>query len=193
MNKYCNIYNVTSVPNKSSANIKYINTIDTSKEEIRDTFIESFEILKKVHGELYACNITNYFLEKNKKLPVLYINVVYELSALRKVLIYRLYLFFTLSNTNEIKKYEDLLKNDINGKFSLEVMIDNKKTDVDAEIDSFIDIEHTKKMICNFTKEPGMIDICQERMKYIESQLIKILGPEMDQYKELPKATIKRK
>ena len=113
------IYAVEPIDGTNGVYIKHTDTIK-GDAPIRDTFIKQYELTKDVVAGICACNITHFFIEKSKKLPVMNVTVCLN-KYLRTVPLYRLFLDFEI--TSNIDSVDDLLNKPVIGKYSLNVAI----------------------------------------------------------------------
>jgi len=128
------VYNVNGIHNENSqkAIIKGAGSIKLGNGEIvKDTLINRFNITNIVYGEINKCNIVDKYLLTNKKLPVLYVSVVYEKPLVRDVL-FTIFLYFTI--TDNIKNENELINKEINGSFSVEMIMNKSNTIIDSDI-----------------------------------------------------------
>jgi len=166
---YIAIFTLHGIKNKNKIKIKHVDNIKLKKQEyIKDTFIKKFDLISQVYGEIYHCNITNNFLMISKKLPMYYINIILE-KPFRKILLFRIYLFFTIE-TN-IKSSKDLLENDIDGKFNLEISINNINKDLDNNIIKYPGDEELFNDLIIFTKNNEMIELTKNLANDIDIML----------------------
>lgn len=148
------VYNINGV-SEQKAIIKGTGNIRLGAGEIvKDTLVNRFNITNVVYGEIYKCNIIDTYLLSNKKLPILYVSVVYEKPLVRDVL-FTIFLYFTI--TDNIKNENELINNEITGLFSVEMMMDksNNIIESDVYIDDNTIIENIKKLI--FSSEIKLI------------------------------------
>src|SRR3972149_4932808 len=129
------IFSIKCIRNSNRIKIKHLENVSLKKHEyIADTLIDDFKVMPHVVGGIYQCNITDVYLMSSKTQPVFYINVTYE-RPLKKYLLYRVYLCFTI--TSEIVNVKDLLKNEIEGKYSLELAIEGKRKELTDKINEY--------------------------------------------------------
>lgn len=124
-----NIFNIECLGDKIKIN--HIDNVNLDKTQfVPDSVIEMFDVDTKVAGVIYRCNITNNFLMSTKTLPVLYLNVVYQ-KMLKSFLVYSIQLNFTI--TQEINSVDDLLNKPLNGYFTMQMVIEDSKKDVEIK------------------------------------------------------------
>lgn len=159
------VYNVNGIhpdnlsnENSHRAIIKGAGNIKLGNGEIvKDTLLNRFNITNVVHGEINKCNIIDKYLLSNKKLPVMYVSVVYEKPLVRDVL-FTIFLYFTI--TDDIKNEDDLINKEINGLFSVEMMMNKSNVIIDSNISNngYISdekvIENIKEMIFSSEIKP---------------------------------------
>lgn len=136
---------------KHLANIRLKDTEHVPDEKLKD---ECFDVEKGVKALVYKCHITDNYINKNRKLPMLYISVVLD-KPLRSILLYRIYLYFTI--TDNIKSEKDLLKKKLSGYYSMEVMIGDKKIVIEEKNTIF----------------PGRNEVIQQMKDFILSEEMK--------------------
>lgn len=185
------IYTVIGVSGEQAINIKYLDTITSSQiKQLRDTPIDIYDIDKYIEAGLYACNITNHFLASSKKLPILCLNVKYTKYTMRPILLYKLFLYFTITD-DDIKSYDELLSKNIKGKFSMELFMQNNNLEIDENITNYTTNDEFKKMLIDISKSSDMIDICNNIISEEELNLSKLYGDEFKQFNDIPVPTKK--
>lgn len=191
--KLYNIYVLKGVENKNEMKITHVKTEYLNKNEMDDTIIETYVLKKDVYegiitGDVYLCNMTNEDLMKTKKLPMLYIDVTWS-RTLKKMKLYRIYLFFTI--TQEVRSKNELLKKSLKGKYSLEICYENKYEKIEREIKNYT---NNKEML-NIMKEEAMKEklmLYSDQEVEKENEKIKEqYGEEMARYTNPPRTTIK--
>lgn len=129
------VYSLKGNKNESTVNIVGLGVMELKGDEnVRDTCINRFEISKNISGIVFACNITHAYLISTKKLPVIYVSVVYE-QGLKCYRLMDIYVTFTI--TSEIKSAKQLLSEKLNGFFDVEAVIDGEAIQLDEKIDKF--------------------------------------------------------
>ncbi len=186
----CGIYNLEGVKGKSAVKIKPIGLMKLRPgEHVRDTPVKAYEIDKSVIGEIVACNITNSYLVSTRTLPMLCATIYWLPSTLRKDVLYRLYLNFTIES--EINSQSDMINKKLYGKYSLEVGIGDKRFPLDDyDIKKFKGIEKTIKMLVNFTQSEDMKDLLPSLIETIKKQIAEQYGGQFE-YDNPPKATVR--
>jgi hypothetical protein len=165
------VYNVNGM-NGQKAIIKGAGNIKLGNGEVvKDTLLNRFNITNVVYGEINKCNIIDKYLLSNKKLPVLYVSVVYEKPLVRDVL-FTIFLYFTI--TDDIKNENELINKEINGLFSVEMMMNKSNTVIESDIskNGYVNddtvIENIKEMIFSSEIKPiieGLITIKDEERR----------------------------
>jgi len=175
------IFGLNGIKKSRQVKIDHINNMTLSQNQfIADTLIEQYDILENVNGELYHCNITDLFLMTSKKLPMMYVNVIYQ-QPLRKVLLFRIYLFFTIES--EIKDVQQLLTKHITGTFSLELHISDQKKEIDKDLGFYTNNIKMHKKLINFTKAEEMIEMINELVNEVNEKLKQQYQQELEFYK----------
>ena len=186
----CGIFNLNGVKNQSKIKITHTENVNLKPHEyVGDTPVESVEIMKNVKGEIYKCNITHFFLLSSKKLPMMYISVIYE-RPLRRILLFRVYLCFTIES--EVKSIKDLLNNPLDGHFSLEISIDNQRKEIDDKIPFYPGEEKICKKLVNFSTVDEMKELILDLVDEVNEKFRKEYEKEMEYYK-MPTTTISLK
>ena len=190
------VYCIKGVRGSSAIKIKYLDTIDTSQVKLTDTPVDGHEITTELLGEQYACNITNTYLATFKKLPMLYINVSY-LQSIRKVLLYRLFVYFTVEDKN-IGNYNELLKKAVEGKFSLELVTFDETdapitTILDDDIGTFNGNDKLMNKLKEFMQSTDMLEYCAELILEDNEKSKKQYGKELEYFVNIPVPTIRIK
>ena len=179
--KICGIYNVNGIKNKSQVKITHISNEKLKPQEyIGDTLLKTFDIFKNVKAEVYKCNITHVFLISSKKLPMLYISVIYE-RPLRRVLLFKVYVCFDIES--EIKADKDLINKPLDGKFSLEISIDSQRKDIDDKMSLFPGEEKVCEKLLNFSTAPEMKELILDLIDEVNEKIKKEYAAEMEYYK----------
>lgn len=177
----CGIFNVNGIKNKNQAKITHIENVNLKPQEyIGDTLVDTIDIVKNVKGEIYKCNITHVFLTSSKKLPTMYISVIYE-RPLRRVLLFRVYLCFTIQS--EVKSIKDLINNPLDGKFSLEISMDNQRKEIDDKITYYPGDDKVTEKLVNFAKADEMKELIYDLVEEINYKIQKEYEKEMEYYK----------
>jgi len=186
----CTIFNIDGITNSSKVHIKQIASgYMQSNKKISDTQIKSYNISNNIFAQLFRCNITNSFLVTTKKLPVMYINVWWS-QSIRKILLYRLFLYFTIKEN--IESSDQLLKNEIEGKFTMEVMIEGKTRAID-EFETYLGNGKMENILINFTTSDDIKVLHNELITTERKKIADKYAREFEDYKTLPKATISLK
>lgn len=163
------IFSVKGIKDKNQVTIQHIENIKLKTEEfIQDTFVTSYDIMKDVIGEIHTCNITDVFIMASKTLPLLYINVVLE-KPLRRILLYRVYLCFTIESN--VTKKEELLDKPLDGKFGIEIAIDGTKQKIDDDLPIYMGENEIQIKLINFTKNDDMKELIKSMIKDVEKKL----------------------
>ena len=182
----CGVYTVIPVDGKKAIKIKQIDVIKLGlNKSINDTLIERYEIAKNVFGEIYACNILDKFLISNKKLPILYINVKYELS-LKSILLLRMFLYFDIQM--DIKSKKELINYELSGEFTIEAKIQEKQIVLD-ELDSFPGREDVLNKLKSLTTNVEMVEVISNLIE-VENEELKKRYEEEFKYFTIPKNVI---
>lgn len=168
-NRLCGIFSLEGIQGESKIKINHLNNVTLKEQEhIQDTLIKQYNIMENVVGEIYSCNITDLFLMSTKKLPMLYLNVILE-KPLRRILLFRIYLCFTISA--KINNSKDLLNSQHDGKFSIEIVLDGKKTEIDKEILKYPGNDEMYDKLTTFVSVDDMKDLISSMVGDIEKKM----------------------
>ncbi len=181
------LYAIKGIKETNTVSIEYMDTFDIdSNKKIRDTCIEQYQIAQNITGNVYLCNITHYYLNQSKKLPMMYINVCID-RAPQKYTLYQVYLDFNITST--INTREDLLEKPIGGFFSLQLIIQNQGKEL-KKFDIFKGNNESREMLKDLTKTSYMIDLMKELKSEKDEQLRKKYNINPNHYR-IPKNIIK--
>jgi hypothetical protein len=188
--RLCAIFNIEGIKNKSQVTIKHTQNISLAKHEyVPDTLIDKYDIMKNMTGTIYVCNITDTFLLGHKKLPMLYLSAIYE-KPLRNILLFRVYLCFTIQS--EIKSAKDFINTPISGKFSLEIAMDGKRTEIDNKIDNYYGDEKILQKLKDFVSADEMKALMTDLMNEVDERFAKQYEEEVEYFK-VPDRILKMK
>ncbi len=190
MSKAVGIYNVYGIKDECRIIINHKENIYPKEgEKINDIVIDKYKIVEDVYGEINACNLTDAYLLSSKTLPVLYLSVMYQ-KSFRNVLLYRIYLYFTIED--DIKSCKDLIGNPISGKFSLKIFINNKEQLIDSDIGIYIGNEAMYKKLIHFTVVNEMKEIISVMVEEIQQKFSEMYKDEMNSF-EVPENIVSLK
>lgn len=151
------VYTLEGVPGENAVRVKYIDTVEMNEgDTLKDTQLECYEIKSFFHGEVYACNISNYALTASKKQPVLYVSVFWT-QYLKKTLMYKIYVYFNIES--DIKTEDDLLNKPVYGSFSTEVVVAGKRQQLENSTDKFPTNQELIATLVTFTKDADMVEL----------------------------------
>ena len=183
------IFTLNGIKKTNQIKINHINNMGLLQHQyVADTLLEQYDIFDdndndnndNVQGELFQCNITDLFLMTSKKLPMMYVNVIYE-KPLQKILLFRIYLFFTIEA--DIKDVKQLLLKPITGKFSFELAINDQKKIIDDDLGIYIGDGRMQKKMVNFTKVDDMKVLIKSLMEEVDEKFREQYKEEFDLYK----------
>jgi len=191
MSKAVGIYNVYGIQNESKIVINHKeNVYPKENEKINDILcISKYKIIDDVYGEIYACNLTDSFLLSTKTLPVLYVSVTYQ-RALRCVLLYRIYLYFSIED--DIKSSEELIGSPINGKFSMKIFMNGSEQPIGNNIDSYVGNEEIYNKFKTFTTADEMKELTTVMVEEILEKFSEMYKDERNSF-EVPSNIISLK
>jgi hypothetical protein len=183
------VYNIKGIRNTSCATIVPTGLVEMDvTDSVMDKQLDSFSMLNNVQVDVYLCNILDTFLMTTKKLPLLYATVYLE-KPMRRIYLYKIYVYFTI--TSNITKSDDLINNKLDGVFSTEVSIDNKSTELN-KIATFNGMKQTLASLTEFIKSADMTEMTKSLVDAENERLRKEF---CSQYQncEIPKATVSLK
>ena len=184
--KVSGVFIVNGIKDTNKAKITHVNNIEMEGNQIiNDNFHDAYKIYEATTGNIYKCNISDNFLMSTKELPLFYINVILE-KFMQKILLFKLCFYFNVES--DIKSVEDLLDNDIDGSFSVVILVNNHKKVLDSNIKTFKGEEEHLEQLKKFTKSDQMMNLINSMKEDIISKLRKQYG---DRY-NLPSAPPKK-
>ncbi|ARF09184.1 hypothetical protein Catovirus_2_133 [Catovirus CTV1] len=159
-NKKINIYQLNGIKNTNKAKINMVGYSfgeSYEDEEImldkkKKTYIK--EIMENVHVKMYKCRMTDDFVSKHRKLPLLYASLFYERKFVTGFL-FSVYVYFEiLTDTKKIKTLDSLLKTELDGKYTIEIIMDDKTevinmekiSDLEELVDNIMSVIETDEM-----------------------------------------------
>jgi len=185
------IYNVYGIKEQSQIVIQQKEVVyPKENEQVTDMLVSNYKIIENVFGKIYACNITDRFLLSTKKLPLFYISVVYEVP-LKTVLLYRLYFSFTIED--DIKSSDQLIGSPINGKFCVEIFINNVQNVIDDKVEKFMGNEEVYNKLKIFTMADEMKKMTDVMVDEVVKQLKEQYTDQMDDFSVIPENIISLK
>lgn len=190
MSRAVGVYNVYGIKDKNQIVIEQKEVVyPKDGEQINDIHISDYKIIDNVMGKIYACNLTDSFLLSTKKLPLFYINIIYEIP-LKTVLLYKIYFCFTIED--DIKSSEQLIGSPINGKFYVEIFINNTKKIIDDKIEQYMGNDEAYSKLQNFTTADEMKQLTKIMLEEVIKQLEAEHGAKMEDF-NIPKNIISLK
>jgi len=177
------VYTIKNLFNVNKIIIKPIGTIKLNLGEfIADKLVKTYNITKNIPAEIYQCNILDKYIMTNKKLPIIYISVIYE-NISRKICLLKLYLYFTIESI--VKNSKELIDNELSGKYSIEIVIGDKHEILDDNLSKINGIE----TLTNFLNTNNMIELIEDLKK---NEIIKLKEKFEEEYGHynIPKKTI---
>ena len=175
------IFTLHGIKNQNQVKIEHIQNAELkNNEHIPDTLVKKINIFRGTDAEIYSCNITNSFLMSSKKLPMMYVNVIHE-KPLRRILLFRVYLYFTI--TINVQSSTQLLNNNLDGTFSLEISLEGTKKQLDNQIDKYPGDDEMYKTLTTFVLAPEMQELCKGLIYEIDKKLVEEYEKEFEYYK----------
>ena len=124
-----------------------------------------------------------------KKLPVFYISIVLD-KPMRRIYLLKLYLYFTI--TSNVTNSTDLINNELDGTYSMEVAIDNTHKELNNKIYKYNGLRRMISMFTTFLQSNDMISYIKE---LVETENNRIKQEFIKQYSNytIPKVTVSLK
>lgn len=182
----CGIFQVDGIYGQNKIKLNYIKNESISQTKfITDSKIHASEIETRLYCEIYRCNITDKYIMSTKKLPIYNVFVKYYSKMVLSELI-KLTLYFVIEDI--VTTEEQLLSSELNGKYILEISIDNKTTVIDDDFGSFRGNKKTIKRLESIVTTKQFREILKNLMIQSDEKLIKKMG---DPYSnlEIPQVT----
>lgn len=152
-------------------------------DKINDILINKYKISDNIYGELCSCIMTNTFLLSTKTIPVLYVNVIFE-RPFRKVLLYSVYICFTITST--INSQDELINSKLKGIFHVDLCINDMKRQIDTNITP------DQQKLVNFTLSDHMVEHAQTSASEVAKAFHEQYKDEFTNF-EIPKKPISLK
>jgi hypothetical protein len=183
----CGIFKVNGVCDENAVVLDHFqNAVLNDGQFIPDVKESSFSLFKDVHGEIHRCNVTDKYVESHKKLPLYYVIIRYYSKLVLSELL-KIYVYFVVENTEEITSSDQLLKEKIHGKFTLELEMNDEYIVLDSNFGKYRGNKKTKNRLKNLLKEEQMIGLIKDLMDKSDNDKIKKYG---DHYSNMEPPTI---
>lgn len=172
--KVSGVFIVNGIKNTNKAKITHIKNIEMENNQIiNDNFHDAYKIDEDTTGNIYKCNISDNFLMSTKELPLFYINIILK-KFMQNILLLKLCFYFNVES--DIKSAEDLLDKEIEGSFSIVILVNNHKRVLDTDIKNFKGEEEHLEQLKKFTQSDQMRDLMDSMKKDIIDNLRKQYG-----------------
>lgn len=165
--KICGVFSVEGIYDTNQIKIIHEQNLEYGTFNLQDVLIDRQQIINNVFGEIYRCNITDSFLMSTKKLPLSYINIIYE-KPLRRIQLFRMYVYFTI--LQDITSQSQLLDEPISGKFTLELIVNNDAKQID-QLEIYPGNKNIKKKFLKFVKHEEMINLISSLVDDVDNKL----------------------
>ncbi len=170
--KVSGVFIVNGIKDTNKAKITHVNNMENN-QIINDNFHDSYKIDEDTTGDIYKCNISDRFLMSTKELPLFYINVILK-KFMQSTLLFKLCFYFNVESN--LQNVEDLLDKEIEGSFSVVILVNNHKKVLNSDIKNFKGDEEHLEQLKKFTKDDQMIDLMNSMKEDIISNLRKQYG-----------------
>ncbi len=178
--RICGIFTAHGIRNENKIKLEHIENLTLKPHEyVSDTLINQFKISTGITGDIYKCNITDLFIMSNKKIPISYVNVTYE-RPLKKFLLFKIGLYFTIES--DIKSSNQLLKEQIEGTFSLEILLDGVRKELEG-IKTFPGNKNIYAKFTDFISAPETIQLAESLVDEINIKIKEEYKAEFEYYK----------
>lgn len=187
-----NIYQLKAINGTNRARITNIGYMfgspDFEDEEIiidktNNTNIK--EIMENIYLKMYKCKMTDDFVSRHKKLPLMYASLFYQRKFVTGFL-FSVYIYFEIiTNTNKIQSLDSLLNTELVGKYTIEIVMD-KKTEI-IEMGNFLGLDETKEQLIKIIETDEMKNILKLELCKRDKERTERLGNVMDYKPVQPK------
>jgi hypothetical protein len=185
------VFQVKAIKNTNTAQIKSLGAVDKSeryidermdiadkKNKVLNNGTKALTIMPNVYAIFYKCNISDAFLLGNKRLPVMYTTIMYERPFATGHL-FDITLYFEISNdTKKINNPQELFNTTFNGKYYIDITVDNKKDKID--IDNFAGYDETIMKFKELLENSEMKEIMNTQLKKRDVERRQRLGGNID-------------
>lgn len=178
------VFTVQGFRESNQIKIKHLANVTLKPgQQIPDEKIDEYDIATsssgKITGTVYKPHISNTYLMSSKKLPVLSVSVICR-RTLNSFLLYRVIVFFTINHN--VKTVNQLLKEKLNGTYSLELDIKDSAKVLDDKL-VFEGRDELAAKLKAITLEEGMKAVAQDLTVECEKEFSKMYAAELDAYK----------
>lgn len=143
------------------------------------------QIMENVYLKMFKCRMTDEFVATQRKLPLLYASIFYERKFVTGYL-FSIYVYFEIkSNTSQIKSLDSLLKTELEGKYTIEIVMDEKNEVI--EIDKYYGNEEMIKNIMEIIETDELKNIIKIELKKRDEERIQRFGNLMEKRPGEPK------
>lgn len=161
--------------------------IDVGSKEIMNNGEKALKITEDIYVMFYKSNISDVYLLTNKKLPVLYASIMYQ-RPFTTGFLFNLYLNFSIiSDTSKIKNVNELFTYTFEGKYEIEIEIDEKNKQV-IPLEKFQGYDETVKNLIEIIQTVEMKEIISVELNKRDEERRKRLGGMTDY--SIPKPTV---
>lgn len=191
-NQKINIYQLEGIKDTNKTKIKIVGYINgdahyEDEEIIIDETNKSIikEIMESVYVKMYKCRMTDDYVAKYKKLPLMYASLFYEKKFVTGYL-FSIYIYFEIkTDTNKFKSLEALLNSVLEGKYSIEIVMDEKSEII--EIDSFGGYNETVNNLMEIIKTEEIGNIIKSELKKRDDERRERMGNIVENKPKEPK------
>ena len=172
---------MSGVKGRSQCKLKFINTMELDDGQyVPDDKIKEVDIFTRVNAEFFECNVTNTFLATTKKIPMRYMSVLLN-KPLRRVLLFRVYIYFTI--TDDIISAEQLRNDKLNGQYSMELYIDNHLTKLE-DLETYTTDEEIYNRLIKFATSDETKDFIKTVVADINKRFAEQYAEDLDYFKK---------
>lgn len=195
------IFQVKALRNTNNAQLK-VNGYVTEGSNFPDEKLEfgknmmadgnkALQIMDDVYIMLYKCNLTDAYVVSHKKLPVMYASIMYQRPFTTGYLFTINVVFEIETDTEKIKTVKQLLSMNLEGKYYMEIQMDDK-TEV-IPLDDFPGYDEMVDNLITIIKDDAMKEIIIVQLKARDEDRKKRLGGMTDYSVPEPKYNFSEK
>jgi len=164
-----NIYAVDGIDGENKIKFVHVDFVEIKTNEfVPDTYLTTFMVDETIYGRVFACNLTDHYIQTNNKIPIIYAVVEYQKQLLKSELL-KIRLCFDMDHKQK-KTLDTLMDTEFTGKFYLEVDMDDNTTELDEDLKVFPGKKELIDKIIKFVKNSEMVEIFNFKKDEIESK-----------------------
>lgn len=155
------IYGITGVDGKSQAHFYQLGVTKVDPEvPVEHNRLPPFPMFDEVFGDIYVCKFSHTTaLKYRKRVPVLFINM-WLFHDNTQYLLFQLFLYFNVED--QTLTNDEFLSNSLDGKFTIEVVIDDEVQQLDQKFDVFPGRREVLNKMVKLVKSEQMVNFIKE-------------------------------